>query len=145
MEPISKNVPEWLAELSPVCVMDANCAICSFGARMIHRLDHSGLVRILPIQTERGQAALQVYGLQPEDPESWLYIDAEAAWSGFDGMVVLGARSGGWGHVLAPLRLVPKGLRAWLYRRLARSRYRLFGRGDLCALPDPGLRARLLS
>lgn len=145
MEPLSREIPDWLKELSPVTIMDGECALCSFGARMIHRLDRRGTVRILPIATPRGQAALTQYGLEPGAPETWLYIDGDAAWTGFDAMVVLGARCGGWGHALAPLRLLPRGLRARAYRAVARNRYRLFGRADLCDMPDPGLRARLLS
>ena len=42
------------------------------------------------------------------------------------------------------LRILPRGLRNWLYRRFARNRYRLFGRADMCALPDPAFQRRLL-
>ena len=145
MRPLSRDIPDWLADLAPLTVMDAQCALCSFGARMIHRVDRSGTVRILPIQTERGQAALTHFGLAPDDPETWLYIDGAAASTGFEAMILLGARCGGWGHVLAPLRVLPGPARRQLYRAIARNRYRLFGRADLCGLPDAGLRARLLS
>jgi predicted DCC family thiol-disulfide oxidoreductase YuxK len=59
-------------------------------------------------------------------------------------MILAGARLGGPGWVLQPLRLLPRPAQDWLYRRLARNRYRLFGRTDICALPDPELRARLI-
>jgi predicted DCC family thiol-disulfide oxidoreductase YuxK len=42
------------------------------------------------------------------------------------------------------LRILPRPARAWLYRRIARNRYRL-GRSDMCSLPDPELRRRLMS
>jgi predicted DCC family thiol-disulfide oxidoreductase YuxK len=42
------------------------------------------------------------------------------------------------------LRILPRGVREWLYRRIARNRYR-FGRYDMCATPDPGLRRRLMT
>lgn len=145
MQPVSRDIPDWLAELSPVTVMDGDCALCSFGARMIHRLDRGGQLKILPIQTPRGAEALAAFGMAADDPETWLYMDEGAAWTGLEAMIVLGAQCGGWGHALAPLRLLPKPVRAWVYSRIARNRYRLFGRGDLCALPDPGLRARILS
>lgn len=145
MEPFSRDLPAWLEELGPITIMDGNCALCSFGARIIHRLDRGGKVRILPIDSARGISALSHFALEPGDPETWLYVDGDVAWSGLEAMIVLGARCGGWGHVLAPLRLVPAPLRRVLYRTIARHRYRLFGRADLCALPDPGLRARLLS
>ena len=41
------------------------------------------------------------------------------------------------------MHLLPRAAREWLYRRVARNRYR-FGRTDMCDLPDPELRARLL-
>jgi len=52
---------------------------------------------------------------------------------------------GGWGRVGAVLRILPRPVQDWLYRPLSRNRYRLFGRTDMCAVPDAGLKRRLLS
>lgn len=59
-------------------------------------------------------------------------------------MIRAGARVGGAGWLLQPLRLLPRPVQDWLYRLIARHRYRLFGRTDMCAVPDPALRARLM-
>jgi predicted DCC family thiol-disulfide oxidoreductase YuxK len=40
---------------------------------------------------------------------------------------------------------LPRAVQDWLYRRMARNRYALFGRTDMCAVPDPRLRKRLMS
>lgn len=130
---------------APIAVMDGTCALCSFAARVIHRLDRAGTIRICPIQTARGQALLQAHGLDALDPDSWLFIADGRAWRDFDALIRLGGFTGGWGRVFALLRLIPPRPRSALYRSIARNRYRLFGRADLCALPDPGLQARLLS
>ena len=53
-------------------------------------------------------------------------------------------RVGGPGWLLQLLRLMPRALQDWLYQKLARNRYRLFGRTDMCSIPDSGLRARLM-
>ena len=45
---------------------------------------------------------------------------------------------------LGVLRLLPVRVQDWLYARIARNRYALFGRDDLCAMPDPDLRRRLV-
>lgn len=128
----------------PVAVMDGDCALCSWGARMIHRLDRGGTVRICPVQTRLGAALLRHHGLAPDDPASWLFLDAGTAYRDFDAVIHAGRRFGGWGRLTAALGLVPKPLRDGLYRAMARSRYALFGRADLCALPDPGLQRRLI-
>jgi hypothetical protein len=39
---------------------------------------------------------------------------------------------------------LPRGLRDWLYDRVARNRYAWFGRDEACLLPTPELAARLL-
>ena len=52
----------------PIAVMDATCALCSWGARMIHRMDRSGEIRIAPIQSETGAALMRFHGLDPSTP-----------------------------------------------------------------------------
>jgi predicted DCC family thiol-disulfide oxidoreductase YuxK len=131
-------------DTGPVAVMDAACALCSWGARMIHRLDRSGSIRICPVQSPLGTALMRHYGLDPADPESWLFIDGGQAFADFDATVQAGRRMGGWAGLARALVALPKPVRDWLYRRLARNRYRLFGRADMCALPDPAFQKRLL-
>ena len=133
-----------MRDAPPVAVMDGTCALCSWGARMIHRLDRTGEIRIATIQGETGAALMRAHGLDPLDPDSWLFIENGTVWRDFDAVIRVGERSGGWGRACSVLRLIPRPLRDWLYARMARNRYAMFGRGDMCALPDPAFRARLL-
>ncbi|GAA6181895.1 DCC1-like thiol-disulfide oxidoreductase family protein [Shimia sp. NS0008-38b] len=128
----------------PITVMDGDCALCGFGARMIARFDHKDVFRICPAQTDLGTALLRHYELSPDDPESWLLIVEGRAYASLDAIIRVGALMGGVGHVLWPLKLMPRSVQDWIYRRIARNRYQMFGRGDMCSLPDPRLKARLL-
>lgn len=128
----------------PVAVMDGDCALCCMGARMIARFDRATEIRICRAQTELGAALLRHYGLAPGDPESWLFIVDGQAHGSLDGIIRVGAQVGGVGRGLQALRLLPRPARDWLYRRIARNRYGLFGKADMCAIPDPALRARLI-
>ena len=49
-----------------------------------------------------------------------------------------------WRLVGKALKLVPRPLRDWGYGIVARFRYRLFGRYDMCPVPPPEQRSRLL-
>lgn len=128
----------------PIALMDAECALCCFGARMIDRLDRSGEIRICPAQSVLGRALLQHYGLSVDNPETWLLLEQGRVLGNFEAMIRIAERSGGWGRILSALRIVPRRLRNVLYVWIARNRYRLFGRADLCTLPSPSLRARLM-
>ena len=127
-----------------VVVMDAECALCSRAARRIARLDKGDRVRIAPMQDALGRALLQHYGLDADDPASWLMVENGRAWGSLEGMAMLFPRLH---RAYAPARFVwvlPVGLRDWIYARIARNRYAVFGHGDLCALPDPEVQRRLL-
>jgi len=128
----------------PMTVMDGQCVLCSVGARLIARFDKVGEFRICRAQTPLGQSLLRHYGLSPSDPESWLYLVDGRAFTSLDAMIRVGRRVGGPGWLLQLLRLMPRAFQDWLYRKLARNRYRLFGRTDMCSIPDPALRARLM-
>jgi len=129
----------------PIAVMDGTCALCAFGAKMVHRLDRTGDIRIAPIQGETGAALMVQHGLDPLDPDSWLFIEEDGTVSrNLEALIQLGRRTGGIGHFLTWLRVLPPIARNWLYARVARNRYAMFGRADMCAIPDTALRARLL-
>ncbi len=125
-------------------VMDGDCALCSGAARRIAALDRRNRIRITPAQSALGRALLAHYDLAPDDPTSWLMIRNGQAWGSLDAMIRLGALLHPLLWVLNVARILPVPLQDWLYARLARNRYRLFGRDDLCAMPSPALKRRLV-
>lgn len=126
-------------------VMDGECALCSAAARRIARWDHEDRVRIATVQSQLGRGLLLHYGLKPDDPESWLMIKNGRAHGSLDAIVSLGPQIHWSLRPLLILRLLPFGVQDWLYARLARNRYSLFGKGDICALPDPELQRRVIA
>lgn len=137
------TVPQF-DDTGPIAVMDGECALCGLGARMIARFDTHEDFRICPGQTDLGAALLGHYGMKPEDPESWLLIVDGQAYGSLDAIIRVGQTVGGVGHGLRVLRVLPRGVQDWIYRRIASNRYAMFGKSDMCALPDERLKARLL-
>jgi len=131
-------------DAGPIAFMDGDCVLCTTGARLIARFDRTGEIRICPVQTDLGSAVMRHFGMAPDDPDSWLFLEDGTGWEGLDAMIRVGERVGRWGRVMSVLRVFPSGIRHWLYRRLARNRYSVFGRRDQCMLPVPSLRARLM-
>ena len=128
-----------------VLVMDGACALCSWGARTIARHDHDDVFRIATVQSKTGRTLLERHGLDPEDPESWLLVDGEAALTGSDAIIRAGCHlSGIWGALARLGAFMPRVLREPLYRFVARNRIAWFGRADLCSLPDKTLRRKLI-
>lgn len=59
---------------------------------------------------------------------------------------ILGALEGlgGWFGLSRALRLVPAPIRDLAYDRMARNRYRLFGKSDRCMVPAPEFKDRFI-
>lgn len=128
-----------------IAVMDGTCALCAFGAKMVHRLDRAGTIRIAPIQGETGARLMCDHGLDPLDPDTWLLIEEDGTvWRDLEALIRLGQRTGGVGWLLIWLRVFPPVARNWLYARVARNRYAMFGRAEMCNIPSADFRARLL-
>jgi predicted DCC family thiol-disulfide oxidoreductase YuxK len=129
---------------SPIVFMDGLCALCTRAARLICKFDRRGVFKISPTGSDLGRAILAHYGLNSEHPASWLYLEEGKAYGSMEAVIRVGKRLGGWGRSVELLRLLPGRLQNRLYQCLADNRFRLFGRADMCAVPDPELQRRLL-
>jgi predicted DCC family thiol-disulfide oxidoreductase YuxK len=136
-------VPEF-DDRGSLTVMDATCGLCARGAKWIARNDHDAAFRIIPVQSALGAGLLRHFGMAPEDPTSWLYLEDGLGHSSLDATIMVGRKLGGRWRGLEALRLIPKPLRDSAYGVVARNRYKVMGRADLCAMPDPDIQARLL-
>ena len=140
---LDRNVPAF-PDNGPVCVMDAHCALCARGAAWIARNDRLVEFKIVPLQTELGNALMIHYAMDPEDPTSWLYLEDGRAYASLDALMRVGRRLGRVWHALSIMRIVPSRLRDRLYVIVATNRYRWFGTADLCSMPDPEVQKRLV-
>lgn len=118
-----------------IVVFDGICALCSGWVDFLLRHDHRRQFRFAAMQGDAGRRLLAGHGLDPDDPMSFLLLDASGARTDSDAILAVLGRLGGAWRVASLLRLLPRRLRDALYRRLARNRYRWFGRKDACYLP----------
>jgi predicted DCC family thiol-disulfide oxidoreductase YuxK len=123
-------------------VFDGICVLCSGGANWIMRHDKKRLVNFTPAQDALGQALYAHYGVAMD--ESYLLLADGRAWTASRGYLELCGILGGWWHVLRVTALIPERLRDWTYARIARNRYRWFGKTDYCMLLTPDQRERLI-
>jgi predicted DCC family thiol-disulfide oxidoreductase YuxK len=126
-----------------VIVFDGICVLCNGWVRFLLRHDRAGRYRFAAMQGACGRALLQVHGLDPDDPSSFLLVDGQGMHTDSDAIVRVLAGLGGVWRLATVARAVPRAMRDALYRALARRRYRWFGT-TTCTLPTPAERARFL-
>lgn len=125
-------------------LFDGVCNLCNAWVRFVIRRDPGRRFRMASIQSEPGRAILRWAGLPEEDVDTMAFLDGGRVFTRSDAFLNA-IRYFRWPWPwLAAAKVVPRPLRDWLYNRVARNRYRLFGRQDTCMLPSPEDRERFL-
>ena len=126
-------------------MFDGVCVLCSGFARFILKRDRGFAFRLTTAQSPLGQALFRHYGLDTEDFETNLVLADGRAYAKLDTVAVVGAAA--WRRLARAGRccaLLPRPLADWLYDRVARNRYALFGRTERCMIPPPEWRDRFI-
>jgi predicted DCC family thiol-disulfide oxidoreductase YuxK len=118
-----------------VMVFDGFCHLCSGGARWVQRHKIEPPFQLLPMQSVAGRALLTQRGYDPDDPLTFLVLDAGRCFVQSDGWIHLVAAAGGAWRLIHATRVIPRFLRDHVYRLIARNRYRWFGRRSSCYIP----------
>ena len=124
-------------------LFDGVCLLCSAWVRFVVRRDTAARFRFVAIQSAAGREMAARLGIDAAEPETNAVALGGRAFFKSDAALAVLRHLPGW-RWTAILRAVPRPLRDWAYDRVARNRYRLFGRTDTCMVPTPDLASRFL-
>jgi predicted DCC family thiol-disulfide oxidoreductase YuxK len=134
----------------PIILYDGVCGLCNRFVQFILRRDRSGVFRFASLQSRIATPILSRHGTNPSNldtvyvvvnhelPEEYLFSRSDAV------LFVLKQLQGQWRLAAFLLQLLPKFLRDAAYNVVARNRYRIFGRSEICTLPSDQDRSRFL-
>lgn len=125
-------------------VFDGECVLCSGFFRFIIRADRTQRFHFTHAQSDLGGALYRALGQPVDDFETNLVIVDGMIYERFDAFAAAMVAVGWPYKALAVIRAIPEPLRSFLYHRLAKNRYAIFGRYDTCMMPDTALRARFI-
>ena len=108
------------------------------------RLDRAGRIRLCAAQSPRGQALYLRHGLDPVDFNTNVLEEDGRAHVKLGVTIRVAELLGPPWSALRILRLVPRPLQDWVYDRIARNRFALFGRRDSCFVPTSAERDRFV-
>jgi predicted DCC family thiol-disulfide oxidoreductase YuxK len=136
--------PEPLDASQPLIVFDGVCVLCSGFVRTVVRLDRKNRFRFATAQSPFGEALFHKHGLRTDSYETNLVLINGAPVIRLDSFVAVMAELGWPWRAAKALLLLPRPLRDWLYERIAKNRYAIFGRKDSCEIPSATMRARMI-
>lgn len=128
--------------VAPIVFFDGTCGLCNRSVDVLLRWDTKAVLRFAPLQGTTAQALLPV--AQVRDLDSLVLLDAHGMHLRSTAAIRAVEHLGGGWRGMALLRWIPGVLRDAVYGRVARHRYRWFGKKESCRLPSPAERERFL-
>jgi len=134
-----------------VLFFDGVCVMCNHSVHFIHHRDNRDVFLFAALQSPLAHQTLARYGKDsaaldgvymllghgtPEERLVWKYSAVRA---------VLEELGGGWKVLAFVMGFIPRPLGDVLYDGVARNRYRLVGKYEVCAIPGPELRRKFLA
>jgi predicted DCC family thiol-disulfide oxidoreductase YuxK len=134
----------------PILLYDGVCGLCNRFVQFILHRDRNAIFRFASLQGACAATILTRHGASPtaldtvfvvanhELPDEYLLSRSEAV------LFVLKQLAGPWRASASLLQVLPKSFRDAVYNALARRRYRIFGRSEVCMPPPDQDRSRFL-
>ena len=136
-----------MSDPSTTILFDGVCNLCSGVVRFVIARDPHARFRFAALQSDAARRACAEAGATPPaavDPDTIIVIADGRALERSDAALAIASRLPFPWPMFGVFRILPRALRDWLYRFVARNRYRWFGKSDTCMMPTPELRARFL-
>ena len=127
-----------------VILFDGVCRLCHGWSRFIMRYDRQRCFKLCSVQSAIGRQILRVYDYPEHTFETMLFIDQGVCYQKSEAFLRVVSYLGWPWKGLHVFKVIPLGIRDWLYDRIALNRYTLFGKYDQCLLPTPDHKARFL-
>ena len=129
--------------MTSVIFFDGVCGLCNHSVLFILQRDHKDRFLYSPLQSPYALDLLPKYGGNPQElntiyvlkdmnSDTPILLEKSAA-----ACYILSELGGLWG-VISYGRWLPRFLRDFVYDCVAKTRYRFFGKKEVCMLPEPG-------
>ncbi len=124
---------------------DGVCNLCNSSIQFIIKRDKKDQFRFAPLQSAMGEEFILERQIDTSKIDSIILYEPDIAYyTKSTAALKIGQAFGGGYKLLGVFEWIPRPVRDWFYDRIAKNRYRWFGKQDACMIPTPELTAKFL-
>lgn len=128
-----------------VIVFDGVCNFCNGAVNFIIKRDHNDRFVFVPMQSLTAQHIIAKYKVTRVGVDTFLLVKNETCFYRTNAALEIAKElSGGW-FLFGVFKIIPRPIRDYFYRLFARNRYRLFGKTEVCMVPNDDIKRKFLS
>lgn len=123
-----------------VLFFDGHCVLCQSSVKFILKFEKNEKLKFAPLSGKKAELFLK-----EDRPDSLIYFDGQNSYYQADAIFKVLRHLKIWFYPLYLfLKVCPKGLVDFIYKKIAASRYNLFGRSSTCYFPRDAEKHRFL-
>ncbi|HSE33692.1 MAG TPA: DCC1-like thiol-disulfide oxidoreductase family protein [Pyrinomonadaceae bacterium] len=132
-----------------IVLYDGVCGLCNRLNQFLLKRDQHDRLRFASLQSDLAKKILERHGADPTDLDTVYVVEdydspSERLFKRSNGILrALQALGGVW-KLSAVGKVVPRPVRDLFYRFVASNRYKVFGKFEVCMMPDPKYREKFL-
>jgi len=127
-----------------VVIFDGVCNFCNSTVNFIIQHDMDGVFCFTPMQSVFAKELAGQYYINNVGIDTLLLIKNNTVYTRSDAAIEIANNLSGYWYLLNVFKVVPRPVRDFLYKLLAKNRYALFGKSDNCIVPTPAVASRFV-
>ena len=128
----------------PIILFDGVCNLCNGAVQFIIKHDQNGYFQFASLQSSFADELTEKHP-ELKSIDSILLVQNGMIKTESTAALQIAKNLDGWPRLLSIFILIPPPIRNYVYKLIARNRYLLFGKNDLCMIPTKEIRERFLS
>ena len=135
----------------PIILFDGVCNLCNASVQFIIERDPTAIFHFASLQSNAGQAILAENALnatlknEASAEDSVILVEGGKIYDRSTAALRIARRLSGGIKFLYVFIIIPRPIRDFVYKLIAKNRYRWFGKQDACWMPTKALKARFLA
>ena len=132
-----------------IVLYDGVCGLCNGLVQFLLKRDHHNRLQYASLQSDAAAQLLRRHGTDAVDLDTvYVVVDygerSERLLSRSDAIIHVLQRLGGIWSLIAAGKILPKPVRDSFYKFVATNRYRVFGKYDVCLMPEERFKNKFL-
>ena len=128
-----------------IILFDGVCNLCESSVLFVIKYDKKDEFRFVSLQSDLGKKILHHIGMDSKHIDSIvLYEPGIAYYYKSQAALEIAKSLGGIFHFGTLFKIIPNGIRNWVYDYVAKNRYVWYGKKELCMIPTPEIQSKFL-
>lgn len=125
-------------------LFDGVCNFCNYWVRFALKRDQKQKLSFGTLQGNTAQSVLPLHGINEKEIASVVFIENGKLWQNSSAVLrICRHLSGSW-KLFYALIIIPAPIRDFIYKMIAKNRYRWFGKRESCMVPDASMKDRFV-